>query len=99
MSLVYISCQDGRILGVKGNDIAFFSLLSSTSCRPMTFGEVGCFLSHYFIWLRIIAEDMRTVLILEDDIDFQPNFKSKLQRTLQEVNSHDPDWDLVLVSA
>ena len=71
MSLVYILCQDGRILGVKGNEIAFFSLLSSTSCRPMTFGEVGCFLSHYFIWLRIIAEDMSTVLILEDDIDFQ----------------------------
>ncbi|XP_019853920.1 PREDICTED: procollagen galactosyltransferase 1-like isoform X2 [Amphimedon queenslandica] len=65
--------------------------------RPMTFGEVGCFLSHYFIWLRIIAEDMRTVLILEDDIDFQPNFKSNLKRTLQEVNSHDPDWDLVYV--
>uniref|UniRef100_A0A1X7SQA3 Glycosyl transferase 64 domain-containing protein n=1 Tax=Amphimedon queenslandica TaxID=400682 RepID=A0A1X7SQA3_AMPQE len=40
---------------------------------------------------------MRTVLILEDDIDFQPNFKSNLKRTLQEVKSHDPDWDLVYV--
>ena len=41
---------------------------------------------------------MRTVLILEDDIDFQPNFESNLKRTLQEVNSHDPHWDLVLVT-
>uniref|UniRef100_A0A1X7SNZ5 Uncharacterized protein n=1 Tax=Amphimedon queenslandica TaxID=400682 RepID=A0A1X7SNZ5_AMPQE len=43
-------------------------------------------------------ENMRTVLILEHDIDFQPNFKSNLKRTLQEVKSHDPDWDLVLVT-
>jgi len=21
--------------------------------RPMTFGEVGCFLSHYFIWQQV----------------------------------------------
>ena len=21
--------------------------------RPMTFGEVGCFLSHYFIWQKV----------------------------------------------
>ena len=41
---------------------------------------------------------MRTVLILEDDIDLQPNFKSNLKRALQEVNSHDPHWDLVLVT-
>uniref|UniRef100_A0A1X7T501 E3 ubiquitin-protein ligase UBR4 N-terminal domain-containing protein n=1 Tax=Amphimedon queenslandica TaxID=400682 RepID=A0A1X7T501_AMPQE len=42
-------------------------------------------------------DNMRTVLILEGDIDFQPDFKSNLKRTLQEVNSHDPDWDLVYV--
>ena len=63
--------------------------------RPMTFGEVGCFLSHYFIWLKVIAEELGTVLVLEDDIDFQPNFKSNVQRTLREVNSYDPEWDLV----
>ena len=28
--------------------------LSVAATRPMTYGEVGCFLSHYFIWLKVI---------------------------------------------
>ena len=65
--------------------------------RPMTFGEVGCFLSHYFIWLKIIAEDWEKILILEDDIDFEDNFRHDLIRTLREVENADPEWDLVYV--
>lgn len=65
--------------------------------RPMTFGEVGCFLSHYFIWLKIIAEDWEKILILEDDIDFEDNFRHDLMRTLREVENADPEWDLVYI--
>lgn len=58
-------------------------------------GEVGCFLSHYFIWLRIIAEGLQTALVLEDDIDFEPNFKVNVLHILGEVNKVNNDWDLV----
>ena len=36
--------------------------------RHLTFGEIGCFMSHYNIWQDIITRDLHTVLILEDDI-------------------------------
>ena len=36
--------------------------------RPLTFGEIGCFMSLYNIWQDMVARDLNTVLILEDDI-------------------------------
>ena len=76
------------------------NLSSSLFIHPLLFLPFSLPLFTLFLISGIIIdEDMSTVLILEDDIDFQTNFKSKVERTLQEVNSHDPDWDLVLVSA
>ena len=63
--------------------------------RPMTFGEVGCFLSHYFIWLKMRTENLQTVLILEDDIDFEPDFKEKVLHILEEIENVDQEWDLM----
>lgn len=64
------------------------------SKRPMTMGEIGCFLSHYFIWERMVAEGLEEVLILEDDIKFEPFFKQRLALIMEEVRA-DKDWDLV----
>lgn len=61
----------------------------------MTFGEVGCFLSHYFIWSKMRAENLETVLILEDDIDFEPDFKEKVLHILEEIENVDQEWDLM----
>lgn len=43
--------------------------------RVMTLGEIGCFLSHYKIWERMVDEGLEEVLVLEDDIKFEPFFK------------------------
>lgn len=64
------------------------------SKRPMTMGEIGCFLSHFFIWQRMVEENLEEVLILEDDIKFEPYFKTQLQVVLEEVRK-DPHWDLL----
>ena len=37
--------------------------------RTITKGEVGCFLSHYKIWLE--AQHMDIVMVLEDDVRFK----------------------------
>lgn len=57
------------------------------SKRPMTMGEIGCFLSHYFIWERMVQLGLEEVLILEDDIRFEPFFKQRLEVALNEVSS------------
>ncbi|XP_069121239.1 procollagen galactosyltransferase 1-like isoform X1 [Argopecten irradians] len=63
--------------------------------RKLTMGEIGCFLSHYFIWKEILDKGLKTTLVFEDDVRFEPYFKTKLRRLLAEVEQLVPDWDLL----
>jgi collagen beta-1,O-galactosyltransferase len=63
--------------------------------RTMTFGEVGCFLSHYTIWNKVIDEGLQRVLVLEDDIDFEPRFRDGLMEVMKEAEMFTPTWDLI----
>ncbi|KAL5484486.1 hypothetical protein EMCRGX_G020997 [Ephydatia muelleri] len=65
--------------------------------RPMTMGEVGCFLSHYTIWEKMVEQQLKRVLILEDDVDFEPKFKKNLRLLLDETETLKLDWDLIFV--
>lgn len=61
--------------------------------RPMTMGEIGCFLSHYRIWEQIVQRKLQQVLILEDDIHFEPYFKFNALRTMEQASIS--DYDLI----
>lgn len=63
--------------------------------RPMTMGEIGCFLSHYNIWKKIVEQDQELVLVLEDDIRFEPYFLDAAKKVINEANSLIPDYDLM----
>nr|XP_018908006.1 PREDICTED: glycosyltransferase 25 family member [Bemisia tabaci] len=64
--------------------------------RPMTKGEIGCFLSHFRIWKEIVEENLDVVMVLEDDVRFEHYFKSKLEQVLDELRTlPDFDWDFV----
>ncbi|KZC04706.1 PREDICTED: glycosyltransferase 25 family member [Dufourea novaeangliae] len=63
--------------------------------RPMTMGEVGCFLSHYIIWNEVIEGGYENVIILEDDVRFEPFFRQKVNYVLNELSSLQVEWDLV----
>ncbi|XP_058805518.1 glycosyltransferase 25 family member [Phymastichus coffea] len=65
--------------------------------RPMTMGEVGCFLSHYIVWNRIVEDEHSNALVLEDDVRFEPYFRQKVQYILQELEKFQSDYDLVYV--
>lgn len=62
--------------------------------RPMTKGEIGCFLSHFWIWEKQVVEKMNEILILEDDIRFEPYFKQRAFNVLQEARKIG-GWDLM----
>ena len=38
--------------------------------RPLTYGEIGCFMSHFNIWTEIVERDLDMSLVFEDDIRF-----------------------------
>jgi collagen beta-1,O-galactosyltransferase len=43
--------------------------------RPITMGEVGCFMSHYNVWKDVIVNYYSKVVVLEDDVRFEPFFR------------------------
>ena len=55
--------------------------------------EVGCFLSHYAVWHRMVEQNIPAALILEDDFDLQANFKHRLGEYLSEAEGL--DWNLM----
>lgn len=62
--------------------------------RAMTMGEIGCFLSHYTIWQRIVELNQEYVLVLEDDIRFEAYFAERSEQLLQEAKRIG-GWDLI----
>lgn len=62
--------------------------------RPMTMGEIGCFLSHYQIWEEIVKREQSEVLILEDDLRFDTYFKQQTINLIEEAREIG-GWDLM----
>nr|XP_023421206.1 inactive glycosyltransferase 25 family member 3 isoform X7 [Cavia porcellus] len=65
------------------------------SGRTLTKGEVGCFLSHYSIWEEMAARGLAQVLVLEDDVRFERNFRGRLEQLMEEVATQKLQWDLI----
>jgi len=56
---------------------------------------VGCALSHYTLWREVIANN-RVMLVMEDDVTFQPRFVDRLAYYLQHLDTVS-DWDVVFI--
>ncbi|KAJ8373190.1 hypothetical protein AAFF_G00270230 [Aldrovandia affinis] len=65
--------------------------------RPLTKGELGCFLSHYNIWKEIVERGLKISLVIEDDLRFEVFFKRRLQNLMMELKSEGLDWDLIYI--
>ncbi|RXN35365.1 procollagen galactosyltransferase 2-like protein [Labeo rohita] len=65
------------------------------SDRVLTKGEIGCFLSHYNIWKKVVELQQQQVLVLEDDVRFEPNFKSRLNTIMEDARQSGLQWDLM----
>ncbi|XP_031682075.1 procollagen galactosyltransferase 2 [Oncorhynchus kisutch] len=86
-----LNSSDIKILGV---DI-LPGYYDPFSRRTLTKGEVGCFLSHYYIWKEMVDQQMDKALIFEDDVRFQANFKRRVIRLMEEVEMVELDWDII----
>ncbi|TKS74494.1 Procollagen galactosyltransferase 2 [Collichthys lucidus] len=67
------------------------------SGRVLTRGEIGCFLSHHSIWNQVLERGLQSVLVLEDDVRFEPRFKRRMQAIMDDINKAQLDWDLIYV--
>ncbi|KAK0140483.1 Procollagen galactosyltransferase 2 [Merluccius polli] len=67
------------------------------SGRVLTRGEIGCFLSHHSTWVQVVERGLRQILVLEDDVRFEPRFKRRLQAIMDDIDKTQLDWDLIYV--
>ena len=56
--------------------------------------EWGCADSHIRVWRDMVLNGYSMALVFEDDVQLLPNFVSKLNNILQELESV-PEWDFV----
>ena len=59
--------------------------------RPILPGEIGCALSHYHIYRRLIDESIPYACILEDDVVLEREFKDQLAFVESRLSPKDPD--------
>ena len=58
----------------------------------MKVGMVGCFMSHVKLYIDLIESDCEAYCILEDDIEFCPDFKNKFLNVCEQLKK--TNWDL-----
>ncbi|CAM4568391.1 inactive glycosyltransferase 25 family member 3 isoform X1 [Lepidochelys kempii] len=86
-----LNSSDIKILGVD----LLPGYYDPFSGRTLTKGEVGCFLSHYYIWKEIVARGLEKSVVFEDDVRFEAYFKVRLTRLMEELEWAQLDWDLI----
>ncbi|XP_015272001.1 PREDICTED: procollagen galactosyltransferase 1 isoform X1 [Gekko japonicus] len=65
--------------------------------RPLTKGELGCFLSHYKVWQEIVERGLEKSLVFEDDLRFEIFFKRRLMNLMYDLEEEGLDWDLIYI--
>ena len=62
--------------------------------REILDGEIGCYLSHYRLWQRMVTEKIPSALVLEDDVDWDED----LLAVADDIDNLDWSWGVVLLS-
>lgn len=57
-------------------------------------GEVGCSLSHRNIYREIIADELKESIILEDDVELDPDFKNHVEVAIKNAGQ---EWDVIFL--
>ncbi|KAM4722102.1 procollagen galactosyltransferase 2 [Rhinophrynus dorsalis] len=67
------------------------------SGRTLTRGEIGCFLSHYYVWKEVVERGLEKSLVIEDDARFELLFKNKLIKLMNDIEETELEWDLIYI--
>ncbi|KAM8984004.1 LOW QUALITY PROTEIN: procollagen galactosyltransferase 2-like [Ara ararauna] len=65
------------------------------SSRPLARGEIGCFLSHCYIWKEVVNRELGKMLVTEDHVCFENQFKRKLMKLMGDIQQAQLVWELI----
>jgi glycosyl transferase family 25 len=88
----FISAVDGRELTVEQRARYDRPAARRIYGVDMSDSEIGCYLSHFSIYQKMVAERIPLALILEDDIECDPDFKQVVDELAREET---PEWTVV----
>jgi len=97
------SAIDGKKLDITDESVTKLFPLDVSTERKMYEshrhqpGVLGCAMSHYKIWKKMLEETKSksdTWLVLEDDVEFTPEFASKWPQLWEQLR-HDTRWDIL----
>lgn len=89
----FVDAVDGKELGKEKLGKLFdFKKSKNYQSNDLALGEVGCTLSHFECYKRLLASDQEFALIVEDDIGFkgEESFDDLLNRIAEFVRKKDP---------
>lgn len=94
------SAVDGR-----GKDLTEFANYDNQAAndvlgRRLMNSELGCYLSHYGCVEKFLTTDADYLVVLEDDMKINQDFKAKLDAVLEYLDRHkELDWYLINIAA
>lgn len=89
----FVDAVDGKELGKEKLGKLFdFQKSKSYQSNDLALGEVGCTLSHYECYKRLLASDQQFALIVEDDVGFKGNgpFNELLKKAVRYLEPEEP---------
>ena len=87
-----ISAVNGSLLDAASLSKHYnYSLNRKIYRRPLSLGEIGCYMSHIKCWEKIIRDDLSMALILEDDAELDDH----LEVVLTEIENLSESWDII----
>lgn len=93
LDLEFVDAIDGRELGKdKLGELFDFKKSKNYHFDDLTLGEVGCTLSHYECYKKLLASDQEFALIVEDDAGFRGKepFDELFEKMVRYVNNEKP---------
>ena len=83
-----------RFPAILGSEVSNDPRLTTFCSNFCADGMKGCALSHHTLWERAIANEYKTVMILEDDVEIPADINEKLDSLFLRVED---DWDVLFV--
>ena len=80
-------------LGFNSAAVRLFDAIRPTDAGPFpSIGSRGCFMSHLGVLKDAVAAGFQRILIVEDDLNFAPDFAQRSERLVARIAA--PDWGM-----
>ena len=87
-----VPAVDGNLLDESNlSDFYNNSLNKRVYRRPLSRGEIGCYMSHIKCWKKIATENVSSALILEDDA----SLSDFVVDVLDQITNMEEKWDII----